>query len=350
MASSQNLTKKQKKAVAFRDRKHGKPKTKGQIENAGDDEDYVHDVPVQEDQDLADVQGDILGDEDESAPVEVGVFGKSKEKERPRPRSKEDPDSMVVEPKPKKRKREAVVETKVQSAKCKGSGGEENPKTKEIQGNSGHGLGVVEKSDGEEQKDAKNQGKQRFILFLGNLKYTTTMEAIQGHFAACDPPPTIRLLTPKLSYNKPFSSMISKSKGCAFLEFGHHNALQQGLKLHHSQLDGRQINVELTVGGGGRSATRLTKVKERNKELEMQRRKRLGRQIVSNDGRAAARPDGPKRYSTTSGIDQAATKKRTWTVEDSMETAQHRDGKRDTECKRPRVKDWATGVNAIPVG
>ena len=62
-----------------------------------------------------------------------------------------------------------------------------------------------------------------------------------------------------------------KSKGCAFLEFKHRGALQQGLKLHHSQLDGRQINVELTAGGGGKGTTRMKKLKERNKELEGQR-------------------------------------------------------------------------------
>lgn len=51
----------------------------------------------------------------------------------------------------------------------------------------------------------------------------------------------------------------------------HRGALQQGLKLHHSQLDGRQINVELTAGGGGKGMTRMKKLKERNKELEGQR-------------------------------------------------------------------------------
>lgn len=64
---------------------------------------------------------------------------------------------------------------------------------------------------------------------------------------------------------------MTKSKGCAFLEFKHQSALQQGLKLHHSSLDGRQINVELTAGGGGKSEVRLSKLKERNKGLEDQR-------------------------------------------------------------------------------
>lgn len=109
--------------------------------------------------------------------------------------------------------------------------------------------------------------------------------AIQGHFAACgvfdvtpfdaaklilfiDPPPTVRLLTPKPSSS---TRPANKSKGCAFLEFSHRNALQQALKLHQSELEGRMINVELTAGGGGKSENRITKVRERNKELLGQR-------------------------------------------------------------------------------
>lgn len=77
-----------------------------------------------------------------------------------------------------------------------------------------------------------------------------------------DPPPTVRLIYPKGS---------TKSKGCAFIEFSHRNALQQGLKLHHTLLEGRKINVELTAGGGGKSEERLRRVRERNKALNTQR-------------------------------------------------------------------------------
>ena len=82
------------------------------------------------------------------------------------------------------------------------------------------------------------------------------------------PPPTIRLLTPKA---KSGTAQKAKSKGCAFLEFTHRNALQQALKLHQSNLDGRLINVELTAGGGGKGESRLAKVRERNKALLGQR-------------------------------------------------------------------------------
>ena len=88
----------------------------------------------------------------------------------------------------------------------------------------------------------------------------------QLYFLA-DPPPTIRLLT----HTSTSGSQRSKSKGCAFLEFTHRNALQQALKLHQSTLEGRLINVELTAGGGGKGGTRLAKVRERNKALLAQR-------------------------------------------------------------------------------
>jgi len=92
-----------------------------------------------------------------------------------------------------------------------------------------------------------------------------------------DTPPTVRLLTPKPSTNKsPTTKLATKSKGCAFLEFQNRQALQQALKLHHSQLDGRTINVELTAGGGGKGDARLKKVKERNKQLEGQRVRVIG--------------------------------------------------------------------------
>lgn len=103
-------------------------------------------------------------------------------------------------------------------------------------------------------------------------------------FVRADPPPTIRLLTPKPSSAKPTSS--NKSKGCAFLEFSHRNSLQQALKLHQSEIEGRKINVELTAGGGGKSETRITKLKERNKDLDGQRVRNILSLILSGSRRS----------------------------------------------------------------
>lgn len=180
-----------------------------------------------------------------------------------------------------------------------------------------------------------------------------------------DPPPTIRLLTPKpTSSSKP----TIKSKGCAFLEFTHKNALQQALKLHHSQLDGRMINVELTAGGGGKGDTRLAKLKQRNKDLHSERvsvlliictacsRSHLtqtNRLEKANDLDGVAAIARPQRFSSTSGVAPAPIKKRTWTVEDTDDGQIHRGGKKHSKKRGSRSnssKNWATGVNSIPVG
>jgi len=162
-----------------------------------------------------------------------------------------------------------------------------------------------------------------------------------------DPPPTIRLRTPKPT---PGSKPTIKSKGFAFLEFANKISLQQALKLHNSDLEGRKINVELTAGGGGKSETRIAKVKERNKELHEQRKKK---HLKSKGGKGGAEGDGgevemerPQRYSTTSGVAQVPTTDRTWTVANTTEEMTKKRGQKKSRPPRP----WGTGVNAIPVG
>lgn len=135
--------------------------------------------------------------------------------------------------------------------------------------------------------------------------------------------------------------------------------------------------MELTAGGGGRSETRLTKVKERNKKLDGQRvcstttnepmdvdcdnlqiehREKLAK-IAAKGGEApvSALPERPQRFSTTSGLEQSDAGKRTWTVGDVEDDGQtHRGGRKHIRGKKGGAakasKIWGTGVNAIPVG
>lgn len=291
MSSAQKITKKQKKALAFRERK-GKGKGKAQ----GTDDAEDNDVPVIEDQ-------DALEAEAEAGPVE----------DAPQPakhtRAARATDASAVgdgQPKQaKKRKREEDDEAAVGDGQSK-----QKQKKKKRKAGGEDGAAVTEGDDAEAEGsvgEGKGKGKQRFILFVGefivecwmhmlhghftcvagNLKYATPKELIEKHFAACgtcytcalkqlltiaaEPPPTIRLLTPKASSN---GRQPHKSKGCAFLEFTAKSALQQALKLHQSELDGRMINVELTAGGGGKSDVRIEKLKKRNKELHEQRVRR----------------------------------------------------------------------------
>jgi nucleolar protein 6 len=64
-------------------------------------------------------------------------------------------------------------------------------------------------------------------------------------------------------------------------------------------------------------------------------------------------PERPQRFSTTSGIEQDAAGKRTWTVGDEEDGTTHRGGRKHSKVGkkgRPKGKEWGTGVNAIPVG
>ncbi|KAH8102568.1 hypothetical protein BXZ70DRAFT_1063351 [Cristinia sonorae] len=321
MVEPEKLTKKQKKALAFRERK-GKARAKPG--DTLDDEDNA--VPVAEDQ----IDAEVLQ-------VETPAVNESKQGS----------DKAVVPQHGVKRKREQAEQDgeaakSRKSKKRKGSGDEE------VSGG-GEGEEVGNPGgEGEEEgakKATKDRKQQRFILFVGNLKYTTSAETIREHFKLCDPPPTVRLRTPKPSET---SRPSTKSKGFAFLEFENKASLQQALKLHHSQLEGRNINVELTAGGGGKSESRLAKLKTRNKELHDQRVKRIQKQ---NSKIPAAKEDAeidlkPQRHSSTSGVAYTPTTKRTWTVGNTTEENEKRKKVRGKKPPRPQ----GTGVNAIPVG
>jgi nucleolar protein 6 len=71
----------------------------------------------------------------------------------------------------------------------------------------------------------------------------------------------------------------------------------------------------------------------------------------AEDHDAAAAIARPQRFSTTSGVAPAPLKRRTWTVGDVDDGETHRGGKnaKKTRGARPS-KNWATGVNMIPVG
>ena len=336
---SVRLTKKQRKATAFRERGKkskgvphedtgrpnpapGRPRRRPSTGDNGEghnhhDEDYSEDdedanaVPTMEDQDqaLAEMAGDteaVSKKPDGGRPVRVqkaavaadsAAAQKKKDRDKDKKRSRAD-DGGEARPATKRaRLARGSDEIPPPLAREGGSGGDEAT-----------GMSVLEDGEGGHgASDAKDkEGKlQRYILFVGmsypstitqvslpvtlvvegNLKYTTTREAIQNHFSQCgavsppplsgvplthntDPPPVVRLLTPKATRA---GATVTKSKGCAFLEFSTRSALQTGLRLHQSELDGRRVNVELTAGGGGKGDTRLAKVKARNKQLAAQR-------------------------------------------------------------------------------
>ncbi|KAI8340272.1 hypothetical protein BC941DRAFT_419971 [Chlamydoabsidia padenii] len=104
----------------------------------------------------------------------------------------------------------------------------------------------------------------RFIVFVGNLSYTTTKEDLETHFASAGGLVSVRLLTDKET---------KKPKGFAFLEFEDSRHLNKALAFHHTYLNKRQINVELTAGGGGNTSNRTEKLKTKNERLQEERQK-----------------------------------------------------------------------------
>lgn len=122
-----------------------------------------------------------------------------------------------------------------------------------------------------------NGGKgPRFLLFVGNLPYDITQPELVAHFKKSNPD-RIR---------------IRQDKGIAFLEFDNESReiqskMELALRMHHSTLKNRKINVELTVGGGGNSETRVEKLKDKNEKLLDERRTR-----VTDSGKKKEAPAG----------------------------------------------------------
>nr|CRX79271.1 hypothetical protein ls5931a1_00076 [Leucosporidium scottii] len=214
------LSKKEKKALAFR---AGKGKKKS-LEDAQDE------VPEQEDLDQAE----------------------------------EDRTSVIKQDKKdKKRKREDQDESTIKDESTTAAPSEEAPKKKKRQRG---GMNKPKVSPG-----ADAEGKPKLVLFIGNLPFKVTMEQIKEHFTPCGEAPIVRLLTPKQSHHS--SNPSNQSKGCAFIQFTSPLALQAALRLHESDLGGRKINVELTAGGGGNSEQRKAKIAAKRKSMGEEREK-----------------------------------------------------------------------------
>ena len=135
-----------------------------------------------------------------------------------------------------------------------------------------------------------NDAGIKYIVFVGNMSYDVTADDLAKHMSdTCGEMPKVRLLTKKgdpsalekLSNSKKKSIAKGKaqdpsapvSKGCAFVEFSNAASLQKALRFHHTIFRGRQINVELTAGGGGKSERRKEKIKAKNADLDKERRK-----------------------------------------------------------------------------
>ena len=155
---------------------------------------------------------------------------------------------------------------------------------------------------------AKPEAKQRFIVFIGNLPYSSTTGSISSHFSKLLPF-TVRHSTDKAT---------GRSRGFAFLEFESYDRMKTCLKVYHHLLfdpsaggvdeigegqqqhqqqqgssrrksQARKINVELTAGGGGgKSGVRKERIRGKNEKLG-EERERARVQKLKEEGSVVSR-------------------------------------------------------------
>jgi nucleolar protein 6 len=127
------------------------------------------------------------------------------------------------------------------------------------------------------KQKTKEPAAKRYIVFVGNLPHKPSAEvlpALQAHFPT--PPKSVRMPTKK-GTNAP--------QGFAFVEFETAPDIEKALRCHHTVFMGRKINVELTAGGGGRGQNRMEKIKTRNETLAEERKKRILEEEAEKKGK-----------------------------------------------------------------
>lgn len=270
---------------------------------------------------------EVVKDEKKGADVESAATPGVDEASSPK-KSKKD----------KKEKREKKEKKEKKVKKSKSEKDEDDSEDKmDVDGDANE----KQEEEGEEPTTGKNA---RFICFIGNLPFSATADHIKAHFANVHPT-SVRLLTEKEN--------SKKSRGIAFIEFARYDHMKTCLeKYHHSEFnDGisepRKINVELTLvfpsappswiphawstlfaeqplispsptsrasspscsrlsppltdtlilgqssaGGGGASANRTEKIKEKNKKLNEERANRMKKEEAAKLEKQANKTDG----------------------------------------------------------
>ena len=116
---------------------------------------------------------------------------------------------------------------------------------------------VIPKEDKASKGPATKKQKKStpYILFIGQLSYTTTTEGLFQHIKdniGKDEKTGKDLITPETLQVRLLTDekKNNRSRGMAFVETTNPEISYHLLKLHHTHLDGRRINVEKSAGGG----------------------------------------------------------------------------------------------------
>lgn len=114
--------------------------------------------------------------------------------------------------------------------------------------------------------------RSRYTVFVGNLPYDATQQDVYKHF---DNFLREMVLDVRMLHDRG----TGEFRGTCFVDLKDAISLSKAYKLHHSKLMDRQINVEPTVGGGGKGENRIKKTEDKKKELEDLRKKRIKKEL-----------------------------------------------------------------------
>jgi|AntRauTorckE5430_2_1112549.scaffolds.fasta_scaffold00906_5 RNA recognition motif-containing protein len=104
-----------------------------------------------------------------------------------------------------------------------------------------------------------------YILFVGQIPFKTTADEVFEHFQKYMGKKIITKEAMKIRIPKDDKAK-DKSKGFAFVEFEDPEIMYECLKMHHTPMNGRRINVIRSAGGG--KAARAEKHKQRKLEQD----------------------------------------------------------------------------------
>jgi RNA recognition motif-containing protein len=108
--------------------------------------------------------------------------------------------------------------------------------------------------------------KNPYILFVGQIPYDTTVDTLFSHFEKYMGKSLITKETLKIRIPNNDKDKDKQSKGFAFAEFTDPETMYECLKMHHTPLNGRRINVIRAAGGG--KAARAETFKQRKIEQD----------------------------------------------------------------------------------
>ncbi|KAH7488751.1 hypothetical protein PRIC1_007124 [Phytophthora ramorum] len=127
-------------------------------------------------------------------------------------------------------------------------------------------------------EEGDNHKSIHLTLFVGQLPFRATEAMVRKHFAEAGEI-KLRMLTDKKT---------KKFKGTAFIEVKDSKALGAALSRHHTLLQGRRINVEMTASGGG------NKSENRRNKIDSLRKKQSNVQVEKTKALIQKHIDGPE--------------------------------------------------------